>query len=78
MHKKKKSHFEYRLDSCKYKLNRLFKFQHHKQTNTEQEFEENCTHIINHIENYGFNFFPSHYVKDEIESLERMIDNFSV
>lgn len=34
--------------------------------------EVDITHNINYIESYGFDFFPNHYVRDQVLLLEAM------
>lgn len=74
--KPKKSHLQYRFDVAKRRLNRLFKYKHHKQSEDARQFEIDCTYLIHHIESYGFRWFPNHYIRDDIAQLEKMLDAF--
>ena len=72
----KKSHLQYRFEKVKREVTQMFRFKHHKQSQREVQFETDCAYLVNHIERYGFNWFPSHYVKDDIINLERMVRSF--
>ena len=73
----KKPHLQYRFEKVKRELTQMFRFKHHKQSPSEVQFETDCAYLVNHIEKYGFNWFPSHYVKDDIINLERMVRSFN-
>lgn len=72
---KKKNYFEIRLNSAKYKLSNTMKFNRHHQTKYEKEMEIEAAFLIRDIENYGFRFFPDHYVKEKIKVLEKIVSD---
>lgn len=37
-----------------------------------KELEKDIVHTIQHIQNYGFEFFPNHYIRDDVIRLEGM------
>jgi hypothetical protein len=75
--KPKISYLEHRFRVVKRKASNLFRRKHHKQSPDERQFEEDLAYLIRHVEEIGFKFFPNHYIRDDIEALEGMIESFS-
>lgn len=45
----------------------------------DKETQVELAHLINKVEEYGFGFFPNHYVFDDIVAIEKIvIDNSDI
>jgi hypothetical protein len=66
----KRNHLEIRYNNAKYNF-----FRNNRRTmklsDEQKKKQKNFCFIINEVEQYGFNFFPEHYVRDNIVLLEQ-------
>lgn len=55
----------------------LFKIRAVGRSRISKEMQVDIAHHINHIDTYGFGFFPNHYVFDDIVALETIATSLS-
>lgn len=45
-----------------------------KMTRETKALEQDIAHTINRIDQYGFSFFPNHFIRDEVLQFEAMVN----
>lgn len=65
---------ETRFKKAKKKISNSFK-RRHRQTHYQKEQEKEAVFLMHHIEDYGFKFFPEHYISKELVDLERIAED---
>ncbi len=68
--------YKIRFNKALQKMSIHFKTRRFKMTDEERQQEIELVHIAKRIDDYGFDFFPEHYIKEDLKRLEKEVAKF--